>query len=425
MLCPQRFDLMYKYLYIKFREKKINSKFFVELYHKHLITFNNCYELPDINLPDQKPKKNIDDFINSFNNLIDNMKNIGYDENFPIPIGNNNIIINGTHRLMISYYYKITPSIIQKNENGNPNYNYNFFLNRTINPSLDRIYTDPIALEYVKHNPNIRTMIIYPIAYYYNKLNEVMNMINNYGYIYYQKTIDLNKNGVSNLIKEIYRHEEWIGGSFPSGFSPGGKAQRCVSQQSCYTVFLLIHINDLSKCIELKEKCRGIFGIGKHSLHLSDSPNDTFRISCALLNENSIDFLNKGTNDITNSTKLLLTNYFDKLKSMNTLNNNSLRNDLCEDYCLTSSLIMEMFNLRQAKDIDYLHKEDNELGLENVGVHKGKWLSYYHIHKDEIIYNPKYHFYFNGFKFASLEVIKRMKENRNEPKDIKDIKLID
>ena len=35
-----------------------------------------------------------------------------------------------------------------------------------------------------------------------------------------------------------------------------------------------------------------------------------------------------------------------------------------------------------------------------------------------------YHFYFNGFKFATLEVIRKMKENRGEPKDINDIKLI-
>ena len=48
---------------------------------------------------------------------------------------------------------------------------------------------------------------------------------------------------------------------------------------------------------------------------------------------------------------------------------------------------------------------------------------YYHIHKDEIIYNPENYFYFNGFKFATLNVIKKMKEKRGEPKDINDIKI--
>ena len=83
-----------------------------------------------------------------------------------------------------------------------------------------------------------------------------------------------------------------------------------------------------------------------------------------------------------------------------------------------------MYHLRPAKDIDYLHKDNNILHLEKTGIHDGKWLTYYHVHKDEIIYNPKYHFYFNGFKFATLEVIKKMKQKRNETKDINDILLI-
>ena len=67
--------------------------------------------------------------------------------------------------------------------------------------------------------------------------------------------------------------------------------------------------------------------------------------------KNSIHYLNKGTNNISQQTKQLLVNYFNKL------NNNN------EDYCLTSSLIMEMYGLRQAKDIDYLHKSNNDLKI--------------------------------------------------------------
>ena len=122
--------------------------------------------------------------------------------------------------------------------------------------------------------------------------------------------------------------------------------------------------------------------------------------------------MNNGTNNISKQTKELLVNYFNKL------NNNN------EDYCLTSSLIMEMYGLRQAKDIDYLHKNNNNLKLFNTGVHSGKWENYYHTNKNEIIYNPDNHFYFNGFKFATINIIKKMKERRNENKDVKDIKLM-
>ena len=85
---------------------------------------------------------------------------------------------------------------------------------------------------------------------------------------------------------------------------------------------------------------------------------------------------------------------------------------------------MEMYNLRQANDIDYLHKDNKIINLEKTGIHDGKWLTYYHIPKGEIIYNPQNHFYVNGFKLASLDVIKRMKERRREPKDLNDIIVI-
>ena len=178
----------------------------------------------------------------------------------------------------------------------------------------------------------------------------------------------------------MYRGEEWIGGMFPQGFSPGGKAQRCISEQPFPTILILVHMNDLSKCVELKDKCRDLFELGKHSLHISDYTEDTFRIAASLLNENSIDFLNRGTNDITPSTKHLLANYFEALSKKPQAER--------EDYCLTSSLIMEMYGSRQAdrsETLDYLHNNSEQS-------------TYNGICGDKILYNPKLHFYFNGVK---------------------------
>ena len=416
LISPTRFDLMAKYLYIKFREKNTECNFHKEMYHKHLQTFNNCFELQDPSLPSQKPKKSIEDFITSFDALIDSMKANGFDNNYPITLGSNNVIVNGAHRLTTAYFYNLKPAIEPLKEAGNMGYNYSFFLNRQPNPPLHRTYADAMALEYINHNPNLRAMVVYPTAFQCNKFKELNHIIRQYGYVYYDKSVNLNPNGINNLIKEMYRGEEWIGGMFPQGFSPGGKAQRCISEQPSPTILILVHMNDLSKCVELKEKCRELFGLGKHSLHISDYTEDTFRIAASLLNENSIDFLNRGTNDITPSTKQLLANYFKTLSTHSQAEK--------EDYCLTSSLIMEMYGLRQAKDVDYLHRNNKTLGLGNTGVHDGKWLSYYHAHKDEIIYNPAHHFYLNGFKFASLNVIEKMKENRKEPKDVADIAMI-
>lgn len=400
LISPKRFDLIAKYIYIKFKARNIKTSFYYDLYHAHMKTFNNCWEYPGT-------KTNIKEFITAFDKLINSIEKDGFNKKFPIPLGVNNLIVNGAHRLMICYYYNKVPLFVREKKVAT-SYNYMFFLKRKQFLNLDRFYSDYMALEYIKLNPKIRCMIVYPNVYHLNKLENIKQIINNYGYLYYHKEVNLNEKGQNNLIKELYRGERWIGGLFPRATT--GKTPLVKGNNP--TVMLLIHMNDLSKLVEMKNKCRALFNKGKESLHMSDFTHDTFRISASLLNKNSVHFLNNGTNDISYKSKQLLSNYFKKVGENN------------EDFCLTSSLIMEMYGLREAKDIDYLQKDDKNILLEKTGLHSEKWLTYYHKHKDEIIYNPKYHFYFNGFKFSALEVIKKMKENRNEKKDIVDIDLI-
>jgi len=407
-----RFDLMAKYLYIKY--KNIDSIFFKELYKQHIITFNNCWEYPGT-------KTCIDDFYKNFDFLIEDIKINGFDKNNSIELGTNNILINGSHRLITSFYYNIKPFFKYESSQGSLAYNYDFFINR-VNyqtchknihkrgncTNLNRLYSDRMTLEFIKLDKNMRIMITYPNIN--NKFENLEGIINKYGYLYYKRTVKLNDNGVNNLIKELYRNESWIGGLFPNGINPGGKYNVCKGTNPVN--IYLIHMYDLDKLIELKNKCRELYNLGKHSLHMSDYSIDTFRIASSLLNENSIDFLNNGTNDLSKKTKKTLENYFNKLG-----NNN-------EDYCITSSVIMEMYGLRNAKDIDYLHKNNNNLNLENIENHNGVWLSYYTKTKEDIIYNPENHFYFNGFKFTSLNILREMKKKRNEIKDQNDLKLI-
>ena len=73
-ICPQRFDLMAKYLYIKYIDQNIKTDFFKNLYHSHILTFNNCIEFADLTKNEKgNSKNNINDFVLSFNNLITDM----------------------------------------------------------------------------------------------------------------------------------------------------------------------------------------------------------------------------------------------------------------------------------------------------------------------------------------------------------------
>ena len=54
------------------------------------------------------------------------------------------------------------------------------------------------------------------------------------------------------MVKEIYRGENWIGGLFPNGINPGGKYNVCKGNNAIN--LYLIHMYDLNRLVELKEK---------------------------------------------------------------------------------------------------------------------------------------------------------------------------
>ena len=53
-----------------------------------------------------------------------------------------------------------------------------------------------------------------------------------------------------------------------------------------------------------------------------------------------------------------------------------------------------------------------------------KHLKYYSQDFEELIYNPVNYFYYDGYKFLTLQNVKKMKKKRGETKDKKDIYLI-
>ena len=413
-----RFDYMIKYLYVYGYENNLQTDFFRNIYILHMHCINNFDEIT--RYKNCKIIKNNGDIcVKIFNKIIDSLKKNGFDENYPIPLGMNNIITNGMHRYAICNFYKISPVYNNEKLNGSLNYNYNFFLNRDKHQPLSNAglplsqeICDFTALEYIKHNSNIRTMILYPKGCAIDYNNDTFeNILKSYGHIYYKKNVFLTKIGFKNLIKECYRNEKWIGGLFPTDALANNKTNLCYDNNGKIIIYL-IHINELSKLIDMKEKCRKIFDINKCSLHTSDYQEDTFRISSCLLNRNSLHFLNNAETDkISNNFKNYFTNLSNKIKYN-------------EDFCITSSAILDVYGLRESQDLDYLHKTDLNVNINNISPHKDKWLSYYHKHKHDIIYNPENHFYFNGFKFCTLDVIKKMKENRGEEKDIRDVILI-
>jgi hypothetical protein len=370
-ITPNRFDLMAKLLYIRYGYFE-NINFYKDLYTAHIKTFNNYWEHPGI-----KTKK--EDFVLTFNNLIENIKNNGYNDNCPIISGNNNTIINGSHRLMCSYYFNVKPKMEHKDIKACDIYNYNFFKNRNnywkstktdTFDNLEQQYMDIMALEYINIKKNTMLLYLYPIAYDFmtNEIyNNMTDIISKYGYLYYDKNIKLTKLGLENIIKELYRGEKWIGGIFPN--NTGGKFNLCHSKLIVQNSKLfIVELNDMSSknIIKLKTEIRCLFNIGKHSIHIPDTYDDSLRIAKSLLNKNTIDFYNKtNMSYIDKNIKDNFINYFE----VNDKNKNNIYID--------SGLLLP---------IKYQKINNNS-----------------EIEKKEICYDPTKHYYINGFKFSIFE----------------------
>lgn len=406
-----RFDLMAKYIYVKYREKGLNTDFHKNLYLCHIESMNGYYEYPGT-------KKGQQDFLDCFDQLIDDMKNNGYDKTKFIPIDKNNILINGAHRTCVSFYLKIDPYILVNSNRNGIKYGYKYFLEKNKYPPLDIFYADRMALEYVKMKQSVRCMVLHPISYKINKnhnndlYDEVRKIISEYGSIYYEKQITLTEIGLNNLMNELYRGENWVGGLFPRN-GQSYRNERWVKGMPLTLIIIDMDNATLAKNKEMKEKCREIFNIEKNSLHTTDHPTDTFRTASSLLNSNSIDFLNHSKGNISKNSQQLLTKYFD---------------NATHGHCLTSSIVMELYGFRHANnDIDYLIDSSIKKETfihENISPHINMSLNYYPYHHDDIIYNPKHYFYFNGNKVATIKIICDMKKKRKLKKDLDDLKLI-
>lgn len=408
-MTPLRFDLGAKIIYAKHRLEGRNTKWYIDLYKDHILVFNGGWEYPGT-------KTSLDDFIRAFNDLIDNFS---VDKAGIIPIGTNGVIREGAHRMAISLVTQKTLKFKQLNQNCTI-YDYNFFtkrlkhgiatgtpgLNKTqIKSCMNRVYSDEIALEFCRWCPFLKIITMFPKAA--GNDSRATKLIRQRGSIVYSLSLKTSKDGLNNLIKELYRGESWIGGFYTSGSA--NKTHACWDANNPYIRFYLYLPRSDHTCQELKKEIRGVYGIGNHSVHINDTQEETIRIGSSIFNKNSRHFLQNSAGTLCSSSKKTLSAY---------------RQKTSQDCCITGSLPLELYGLRVSRDLDYIHSKDSLEKLPLIDSHN-KYEELFGTTLDDIIYNPAHHFYFAGIKVICLEALRKMKSNRGELKDQKDIQLID
>lgn len=408
LVTPYRFDLVLKYLYAKAIVKGYDTTFFKDMYKKHLELWNGFREYDNPN------KCTFEAFDDEFKKIIDSIGKEGFNSEISkIPVLDEDFMVNGAHRvaaaLALGKDVETRPANMPNDGQKNCSWDDHFQV-----IGLPQRYANQVAIEYAKLKSNTYVVTLFPSAK--GDYKSAIDVINRYGRLIYYRKIDLKGHGPLNLMRELYVGEAWAGGPHDNYHGFRMKEGLCYTSDSPTYVFLA-EFPDFGITKSVKNDIRNRHGVGNHSVHVNDTHEQTMRLARILFNDNSIEHLNK--------TKPFHFSKFENAikRFKKFLEDNNLDID---EYCIAGSSPLTAYGLREGDDLDYIHINPTKIVDEQDMIHShneyGKDL--YQPHYDEIILNPDLHFYSMGVKFASLDVIMRMKMKRNEPKDVNDINLI-
>lgn len=396
LLTNNRLDLAFKLIFLEMLEYDVS--FAKKIYKEHIKAFS----FGKFSEPGNENKNSIDIFFDDFYKTYSNIKNNGFDSSETlIPLSKDGSIANGAHRLASAIFLNLNIDCV-KLDVENHTYDYKFFYKRNI--PMDML--DIAVTKFVEYSSNVHIAFLWPTAIGNDEIIE--DIIPN---ILYRKELKLNSTGAHNLLSQIYYGEDWLGSPQNNFKGSQGKLLECFKSFDPVRV-IAFQSDCLNDVLILKEKIRKIFNIGKHSVHITDTKDEAVRTARIVFNRNSIHFLNNAKpNKYLSSHKKI--DDFSKFINKNKLNIN--------DVVLDSSIILSIYGLREAKDIDYFTVNNNKVkNYDDKIEHHDEELQYHKEKKLEMIFNPKYHFYFNDIKFISFSQLYKMKKNRAEEKDKND-----
>ena len=378
LISPNRLDLIYKIVFL--REFNKRSNYSKECYLEHIRSFNfgKYFEFGN-------PKKNsAKNFLKAFEDIDKDIQINGFDSSKSlIPLAKDGTILNGSHRIASSIVRDKKVSCIKLS--CEPcNYDYSFFVNRLVN----QIWLEEIIFNYILESNNFSVALIWPRA---NINNKILKKI--FKKIIYFKEIKLNLNGLDQLIKVVYKSEDWINknNNYKGSFL---KTTKCYKYNNPLKIIIFEskgHDYDL----KIKYHLRNICKVGNHSIHTTDNKSDSIKILRLLLNKNAINFIN---NHYYNYKK----EKFDYLNNLEKLikNKNFLKKDFIMSY--KSSLYLYGLIKSNASNIFEIYTLNHIKAIKNFKI-----INFNSRNKlcNEIFHNPKYFFCLNNLKFISINGI--------------------
>lgn len=410
-------DIVIKFLYVKARVEDNNYDFYRALYEKSILRLYGWVN-------DGKTK--ISEFITAFDTLIDSIEKNGFNSEFPIIIAKNNMILNGRHRLAICEYFGIQPVFVNSKEIGHKRFviNVDFYNTVFSDYELETIITD-----YFNNFKNPHYFMSFLWWDSEDNWEQIQSKIKDTlsSEIIYKKDFHFeDENHFQNVLEGIYAYENGISKNMNillkvQNLKDNKKFRVLVCKYSGEKTYRY-NISDYPICIEIEKmkfQIRGDLSYGKESkkysyLHTSDNI-DHLKYLCNFIFNPNIHFLKHiySDNKYINSTHKFLKRFETFLQ-----NNNVDRYDFCFD----SGIILQIFWIRKAADLDFICKESirSRLGFfeKNIDLHeKNRFLKVSKLSDDALIANRKNFFFYKGFKFVCpvllIENSKHLSKKKN------------
>lgn len=401
LLTSYRLDLAFKLLYLEMKDRDVG--FAKEFYIEHIKAFT----LGEFTEPGNNEKNSIEKFIETFNNTFEDIKNKEFNSSTSlIPLSENGSIANGAHRVASAIFLEKEVACVALNGYDHL-YDYDFFYKRNI----DRSTLDTVVTKFIEYVSNVYIALIWPTAV--GQDSKIEEIIPN---IVYRKEISLNVNGAHNLLSQLYYGEDWLGSVEDDFKGTRGKLVECFKTFDPIRV-IAFQAESLDEVLQIKEKIRDVFKVGKHAVHITDTKEEALQTARMVFNDNALHFLNYAKPNKYASTHKKIDDFKLFIKE-----NNLDSNDLLLD----SSIILSVYGLREASDTDYFCSDNSKIksNFDDINMHD-EVLECYDEKKNEMIYNQKFYFYFNDVKFISFPQLYKMKTKRDEEKDRNDCKIME
>lgn len=280
LFLPQRIDLVVKYFYIQAVIENKNIELAKDIYCKHIEAFSDgtFSEMGDPN------KNSMEKYISAFNNLIESFKKDGYDCNKSIiPIGKNNELIDGSHRVACAAFFNQKIRVI-KFSKISINYDYKYFKRRF----LKEDYLELMAEKYCEIKENTFVACVWPKAYGKNnkKLIEQVFKDSHCQTVYYTKK-KLDYEEFWNLIFEFYKQEPWIGHKLNGFKGITNKTNMCYSNNRIVQIYV-IQCTSYKSFTLAKEEIRRLINLEKSSIHTTDNKEESVSCLRYIFNKNPL-----------------------------------------------------------------------------------------------------------------------------------------